>query len=60
MINMDQWLKTGTIKKLERVGENIHLASTSQDSAKDLTQHTENAQSSVLQKGKKRNTLMNM
>jgi len=51
---MDQWLKTGTIKKLDQVEENIHLASTSQDSVKDLVQHTENAQSSVLQKGKKR------
>jgi hypothetical protein len=37
---MDQWLKTGTIKKLDQVGENIHLTSTSQDSAKDLVQHT--------------------
>jgi len=51
---MDQWLKIGAIKKLDQVGENIHLTSTSQDLAKDLLQHTENAQSSVLQKGKKR------
>ncbi|XP_008189026.1 zinc finger BED domain-containing protein 5-like [Acyrthosiphon pisum] len=51
---MDQWLKTGTIKNQAQVGKNIHLRSTSQDLAKDLVQHTENAQSSVLQKGKKR------
>jgi len=51
---MDQWLKTGAIKKIDQVGENIHLTSTSQDLAKYLLQHTENAQSSVLQKGKKR------
>jgi|UniRef100_A0A2S2QK75 hypothetical protein len=51
---MDQWLKTGTIKKLDQVEETIHLTSTSQDLAKNLVQHTENAQSSVLQKGKKR------
>ncbi|XP_060866274.1 zinc finger BED domain-containing protein 5-like [Metopolophium dirhodum] len=33
---MDQWLKTGAIKKLDQVGENIHLTSISQDLAKDL------------------------
>jgi len=51
---MDQWLKIGTIKKVDQVVEIIHLASTSQDSAKNLMQNSENAQSSVLQKVKKR------
>lgn len=51
---MDQWLKTSTLKKLDHVIKNIHLASISQDSAQDLVQNTENAQSPVLQKGKKR------
>jgi hypothetical protein len=33
---MDQWLKTDTIKKLDQVVKNIHLANTSQGSVKDL------------------------
>lgn len=40
---MNQWLKTGTVKKLDQAVENIHLASTSQNSAKDLVQNAENA-----------------
>lgn len=51
---MDQRLKTGTVKTVDHVEENNHLSSTSQYSDKYLKQNTENAQSSVLEKGKKK------
>lgn len=51
---MDQWLKTGKVKKLNLVVESNHLPSTFQDTDRDLVKITENAQPSILQKGKKR------
>lgn len=53
-LNMDQWLKTGTIKNNKRTLESDELVSTSQVTSKTQVQNTENAPSSVLQIAKKR------
>jgi hypothetical protein len=57
--DIDQWLKTDTIKKLKHNVDIEQSPRISQDTSNTLWQNSEKAQSLVLRKGKKKNTVRN-